>query len=316
VSIPESTAMGTTDEIRKPAVSLRNILFAMDFSPGSLRAFPFAAGIALHYGGKVFVAHIVPAEDYDAEQDSLDRLFEAAAEAGLNNPLGRLREIPHEVLFDHGSICARLLAAADKRKIDLIVIGTHGWRGIKKLLKGSTAEEIACLATRPVLTVGPRVSGRLDFKRILYATDFLPAAIHALPYAVSAAQTYGADLLVLHVNDGSQESPAEAAPRTSEFFREHLSKYGSSGMAEKRNVIVDFGPRAGLILEHATRRQVDLIVMGLHHLDGIRARIAAHLPGSTAYEVVSQAPCPVLTVPLWKQAGAGVQQRRSETHLQ
>ncbi len=297
--------MGTADELRESNVSLRNILFAMDFSPDSLRAFPFAVGMALHYGGKIFVAHIVPAKDGDAaplrEQASLDKLLEASMEAGLNNPLGSLRSVPHEVLVDHGDICARLLAAADKCRIDLVVIGTHGWHGIKKLLKGSTAEEITCLATRPVLAVGPEVSGRFDFKRILYATDFMPSSIRALPYAVSLAQVYGADLLVLHVNEGdSRETPVEAAPKTSEFLREYLTDYGANPMRD--NIIIDFGSRTELILEHANRRQVDLIVMGLRHLGSIRARIASHLPGSISYEVISKARCPVLIVPLLKEA--------------
>ena len=101
-----------------------------------------------------------------AEQVKLDRLLEAAAEAGLSDPIGALRQIPHEVVIDHGDICARLMTTAHKFKIDLVVIGTHGWRGVKKLLKGSTAEKITWLATGPVLTVGPRVSPRLGFKRI------------------------------------------------------------------------------------------------------------------------------------------------------
>lgn len=302
VSVHSALAMVTADQLRVSPVSLRNILFATDLSPDSLRAFPFAAGIARQYGGKIFVAHIVPAKDSHAgqlnAQASSDKLLEASVEAGLHDLPGYLRDAPHEVLVDHGDICSRLLAAADKCKIDLVVIGTHGWQGIKKLLKGSTAEEISCLATRPVLTVGPRASGRFDFGLILYVTDFLPSSIHALPYAVSLAQAYGADLMVLHVNDGnSRETPVEAAPRTSEFLHEYLTRYGAGTMPGKANIIVDFGPRADLILEHATRRQVDLIVMGLHHLGSIKARIASHLPGSTPYEVVSRARCPVLTVP-------------------
>ena len=61
--------------------------------------------------------------------------------------LGVLRETPHEVLIDHGDICAGLMETVDKHKIDLVVIGTHGWRGIKKLLKGSTAEKIVAWRT-------------------------------------------------------------------------------------------------------------------------------------------------------------------------
>jgi nucleotide-binding universal stress UspA family protein len=290
-------------ESRIPLVSFRNILFAMDFSPGSLQAFPFAAGIALQYGGKIFVAHIVTDEYYDAmpsQGETVVRKLKGAMEEALSGgPIASLSQIPYEILLDHGSICSRLLAAADKCKIDLIVIGTHGWQGIKKLLKGSTAEEIACVATRPVLTVGPDVSRRFDFKVILYATDFLPAATHALPYALSFTQSYNARLLLLHINDwNSREAPTQARPKTSEYFRQQLENYALPDITENSEAIVDFGPTADRILEHATKGNADLIVMGLHHRDEIKARIAAHLPGSASYDVVSRAACPVLTVPL------------------
>ena len=49
--------MGTAEQLRLAQISLKNILFATDFSPGSLRAYPFAAEISHRCGGKVFVAH-------------------------------------------------------------------------------------------------------------------------------------------------------------------------------------------------------------------------------------------------------------------
>ena len=250
------------------------------------------------------MVHILPRDDSaavpESEQACWNKLSQAAAAAGFKDPQGRVPEIPHEVFFDHGNICARLLATADRCKIDLIVLGTHGWRGIRKLLKGSTAEEVACLATRPVLTVGPRVSRRLDFKRILYATDFMRVGMGPLPYVLSLSQIYLADLLVLHVDDGNQESPVEAASEASKFLRQYLSAYPDRRMAERTEVVLDFGPRTDLILEHAANWQADLIVLGLYHSDRLKARILAHTPGSTTYEVISQASCPVLTVPLPK----------------
>ena len=309
--------MGSVDESRPSPVIFRNILFALDFSAGSLRAFPFAMGIARRYEGKLFVAHITPLQDHGTTPSSaelaLDKLLQAATEAGLKDATGGLAQIAHELLFEHGEICSRLLATADSCKIDLVVIGTHGWRGIKKLLKGSTAEEIACLSSRPVLTVGPKVSGRTDFKVILYATDLLPPARYALSYAASMARKYGADLLILHVNDwNSGEPPTEAEPRTSALVGQQLASYDGGAMVKKAQVMVDFGPRADLILEHAATRKADLIITGLHSRDGIRARIAAHLPGSTTYEVVSRATCPVLTVPLPRKHTGASQPQYSE----
>ncbi len=298
--------MSTAEQLWIPFVRLKNILLAMDFSPASILAFPFAASIARHYDGKIFLAHVVPDEDYGAvpssSHDALTKM-EAELEEALTSPLGNLHDIPHVLLFERGNIRSRLLAAAERCEIDLIVIGSPGWRGIKKLLKGSTAEEIAFLATRPVLTVGPKVARRSDFKRILYATDFSAAAAHAMPYALSFAHAYDASLLFLHVNDwNSREPPVDATPKTFEFVRDqlHRSGYGKE-MEERSQVIVNFGPSSDVILEVANDREADLIVIGLHAGGGIKTRIAAHLPGSTAYDVASQAPCCVLTVPLVKQ---------------
>ncbi len=295
--------MSTAEQLWSPPVRLRKILYAMDFSPESMLAFPFAASIAKHYGGRIFLEHVVSEQDYHAvpftSQAMLNQM-EAQLEESLTSPSGNLHDIPHELLFDHGSVPSRLLAAAERCEIDLIVIGTHGLRGIKKLLKGSTAEEITSLATRAVLTVGPSVAQRSDFKRILYATDFSAAAANAMPYALSLADAYDASLFFLHVNDwGSKEPPVDAQPKTFRFVRDQLHKFGYGKTMEARSqVIVDFGPRADLILEVVNDREADLIVMGIHTGGGIRTQIAARLPGSTAYDVASQAPCPVLTVPL------------------
>jgi hypothetical protein len=62
---------------------------------------------------------------------------------------------------------------------------THWRQGIRKLLKGSTAEESAYSATVPVLMVGPKVTRRFDFKQILYACDISDSVMYVLPYALS-----------------------------------------------------------------------------------------------------------------------------------
>ena len=292
----EENPMSTAEQHWIPWISFKNILFAMDLSPGSLLAFPFATSIARHYGGKVFLAHIIPEEDYDPLHPASQAMFDKLE--GLINTPGGLRDLPHEVLIDHGSIRAKLIDAANTRGIDVMVIGTHGWHGIKKLLTGSIAEEIAYLATRPVLTVGPKVSCSSEFKRILYATDFSAAAAHAMPYASSLAHTYHASMVLLHVNDWtSEEPPVAASTKTFDFLREQIRNQGYKGSAEDCAVVVEFGSCSDRILAAAEAREVDLIVMGLNCSTDIKARIAVHLPGSTVYDVISGARCPVLTVP-------------------
>jgi nucleotide-binding universal stress UspA family protein len=299
--------MNAASQLRMPSVQLKNVLFAADFSPGSLQAFPFAASIARHYDGRLLLEHVASAEQEGnppaATRAGLDRI-QSAIEAALNRSGDRLDDIPHEMLFDRGNICSRLLATAKERSMDLIVVGTYGKRGMKKFVKGSTAEEIVFLAACPVLTAGPKVDRRADFRRILCAIDFSPAAMNAIPYALSLAEIYDASLVFLHVNDwSSSETPVDARPKTFDFVHEQLCKTSYGAAIEPHcKVIVDFGPRSDLTVEAATNHEVDLIVMGLRAGKGIKVRIAAHLPGSMAYDVIAQAPCPVLTVPLPRAA--------------
>lgn len=293
--------MSTARHTPAPVLWFHNVLFALDFSPGSLLALPFAVNVAAHYRGKLFISHI-SSTDEDASRSPLSRALleklELGAEKGLLGTLNSLDQIPHEFLFNHGGVRSTLMAVAAECRVDLIVIGTHGWRGIRKLLRGSTAEEIACLATRPVLTVGPKVQSQPQFTRILYVTSTPHVAVYALLSAFSIAHAYGASVLLLYATETAKATPGDkAALNTVKFLRDELRACTYGDAAETAQVVVKTGPVHESILRLATTENADLIVVGLHQSGGIRARIAAHLPGSTIYEVISQAPCPVLTVP-------------------
>ena len=85
----------------------------------------------------------------------------------------------------------------------MLVLGTHGRAGLGKLLIGSVAEEVFRRASCPVMTVGPHASSKVQneihFQHILFATDFSPDSLAALPYAVSLAKEDQAKLTFLHV---------------------------------------------------------------------------------------------------------------------
>ena len=232
----------------------------MDFSPSSLLALPFAADIAAHYRSKLFISHISSGEEDQSHsltsQAALEKL-EAGAEAGLFGTLGALKDIPHEFLFDHGSICSTLIAVADECKVDLIVVGTHGWRGIKKFLKGCTAEEIAFLATRPVLIVGPKVESQPEFKRILFATDVSQTSALALLYAFSFAHAYGASLVALHVNtpDTGVRTPPRPPSKALVFFVMSFRIMHMERAAKGAEAVVEFGLLDERILQFAAARR-------------------------------------------------------------
>lgn len=302
--------MSTTTEIglkkvngKKP-VKLDNILFATDFSPASEAALGYALAIARRYDSKLFVAHVIRPDVYQMlPPENLAGVLEQIrhyAEQEMANLLisGRLRGIPHEILLEQGQLWSVLSGMMEKNEIDLIVVGTRGRTGVQKLLLGSVAEEIFRVSHRPVLTVGPTVSGRApeatQLHQIVFATDFTPAAEQAAAYALSLAQEHQAHLTLMHVvRDVDKVSP-ESVARLREFFTKRLEKIvpPETDLWCDPEFAVSFGAPAEGVLEVAKNKHADLIVLGVRGV----ASFAGHLPPATAYKIVCQAPCPVLTV--------------------
>jgi len=185
--------------------------------------------------------------------------------------------------------------------VDLIVMGTHGRKGVSRALLGSAAEEIFRKASCPVLTVGPHVSQnterRLAMKQILFATDFSPESLAALPFAVSLAQEHQSNLTLLNVTGKAEVGELVHAGQYAESTLRRLQSLVPAG-AElwcEPKCRVEQGPEAEKIMEVAIALGADLIVLGVRAPQG-GAGATTHLLQSIAHQVVVNAQCPVLTV--------------------
>lgn len=285
---------------------LKNILFATDFSPCSEAAVPFARTVAGRFGATMHVLHVLPPEartevPMDATPAAADRQWheveQQMAQFLIRNPL---KGVTHEVIMERGPLWHVLEAVMSEKEIDLVVVGTHGRRGLKKLVMGSVAEEIFRRARCPVLTVGPHTAKdgleEGHIRSIVYATDFSAGSMQALPYALGLARENQARLTLVHVLPTLQEMPPAELDQIAEGCRERLLQLVSpvAQAACSAEAAVRFGNAADAILREAEERHAQLIVMGAR-----RAAIgvaSAHLPWATAHRVVCEAPCPVLTV--------------------
>jgi nucleotide-binding universal stress UspA family protein len=290
-------------------VSMRNILLATDFSHSSDAALTHAASIARRYDAKMFLAHVIRPDAYqlvppEATTVALEQTRRYAEQqmAGLLIS-GRLRDIPHQVLLGTGELWSVLSDFMSQHEIDLIVVGTHGRTGARKLLLGSAAEEIFRMASCPVLTVGPKVAVPADAstvrdplsrRRFLYATDFTEHSERAAAYAVSLAQENQAHLTLLHVVKEGGEASEHNRARLIEFFHKRLRALlpDEADMWCEPEIIVEFGEPADAILKVAAESRAELIALGVRKA----GTFPGHLPPATAYKVVCQATCPVLTV--------------------
>jgi nucleotide-binding universal stress UspA family protein len=130
------------------------ILVPIDFSPGSDEALAHARELARGLDADVLVLHVSAAMG-SLPGSALARRERRAAERRLDAAVGALRAagVRADRTVRGGMPAEQILRTAATQQVDLIVMGTHGRRGVARLLLGSVAEEVAARARCPVLTV-------------------------------------------------------------------------------------------------------------------------------------------------------------------
>ena len=282
-------------------ISLKNILVPEDFSSTSNAALPFVATFARTYGSTVWLAHVIPPEPhlpvplepmplaYDREREIAIRKL-SKIEQELKGELAAI-----ETVVERGALEHVIPQFIEEHEIDLVVLGTHGRRGLGKVVLGSEAEQIYRAASCPVLTIGPKVQKAADWKlrRILVAVDLAEDPDRIVHYALSLAEEHQAELLLVHA---VPLAPWQHRPLIEERAFTALKALVPADAFDwcEPQCLVRWEHPAQAILAAAEERQSDLIVMGVHRARV--ARLSSHLPWPIAAEVVSRAPSPVLTV--------------------
>lgn len=201
-----------------------------------------------------------------------------------------------------------ILSYAEEHPIDLIVMGTHGRRGVQRLLLGSVAEEVIRESPCPVVTVhGNEPTESRPIRTILVPVDFSQHAREALAHAKEIAHTLQARLILQHIIQ-EQLHPAfyntgifsiyDVEPDIEERAQAELERFytETAGPAAAPDQTPRFvagpGHPAHEIITFAEDEQVDLIIMATHGRTGLER----FLMGSVAERVVRRAPCSVFTV--------------------
>lgn len=285
-------------------ISLERILVATDFSECSERALLTSLGIAQQYGSKLHVVHVVPSEGYGVTGVGMLGAMNFARHSALDLESellrkGHLEGIRYGISVKKGEVWSVVSRMVEEDEIDLVVVGTHGRSRLGKMLLGSVAEKIFRQAHCPVLTVGPNVQPSFPLtaqtgRSVLFPTDFSPQAEHASPYAFSFAQEHQARLVFLHVVQptGSEATfnKDRALRYTSVRLRELMAR--AAELVQEPEFMVETGDTAEAIVKVAAESRAEVVVLGVRG----PARLSDRIGWSTAYGVVREAHCPVLTV--------------------
>lgn len=291
----------------------RTILAAVDFSETGDGAARWAAEIAGAHGASLVLFHALapampadpapeflplPARFYDDLSDAArTRLARLAAEIGS-------RTARVETAIEVGPAAATVITAARRLGADLVVAGTRGLTGWKKMLLGSTVAHIVRGADCPVLVVHPEDAGSPRRPRtVVVPTDFSDDAscavdaairllgrgreervvlVHAFHLPIEFVAPLPAPMLL------EDRAQAHAAARiASEKIAERIRE---CGLGVEIRVVEGYPPEE--IVRAALETGADLVAMGTHGRSGLKRLLL----GSTAERVLPAAPCPVLTV--------------------
>jgi nucleotide-binding universal stress UspA family protein len=292
-------------------VKIERIVCPVDFSDYSTKAYDYAYSLARHYGAKLIVEHVVQpltvAYPYYGfpESTAYDVYGSIASDAEQ-----RLKELVHarswdglqpEWVVQKGLAADAILGFAETQSASLIVMGTHGRRGLDRVTMGSVAERVLRKSQCPVLVVRKPAHDFVDPKdltdpvhlhKILLCTDFSDYSLRALDYAFSLAMEYNAELTLLHVleNVHSSTDLGSAVAEAKQCLDNSVPKDAANWCKFKS--VVRIGKPYQEIVQLALEMECDLVILG------VRGRNALNLVlfGSTSHRVIQLGSCPVLAV--------------------
>lgn len=200
------------------------------------------------------------------------------------------------------SAAAIILEYSQDNDIDLIVMGTHGRRGLGHLFLGSVAEEVVRLAKCPVFTIKENKEEKpiKEINNILVPIDFSERSSNSIQLAKEIAKLYSSNLQLLNVIEDTvpaayslvgKLSIYDLDPNVDEKMIDRLETtfIETHGPQVKHKNYIEGGHAAKEILKFANANNTDLIVIATHGLGGIEHLLI----GSVTEKIIRMAPCPV-----------------------
>jgi len=196
-------------------------------------------------------------------------------------------------------------ALAAEKDVEMIVMGTHGYRGIDRMFLGSVAERTIREAVVPVMTVKENEwDAASKIRRILLATDFSDDSENAVGLTIRWARLLEADVEVFHAIPPSETGPVQNGSAAS--AGPHVARVRDEALRELQSILgrlseagvpagadMTYGPASIEIVKRATQSRANLVVMGRRG----RSPLSSAIFGSVAERVLRHVKCSVLVVP-------------------
>lgn len=290
----------------------KKILIPVDDSRCSEQAARCGLGLAKTFNASVLMLHVLEAlPEIYRDTSWAESLMQQARDLLADwEKKAQPEQIPMQTrVLQSQDIAQSIVQSAQETACDLIVMGTHGRKGLAHMFLGSVAERVTRLSDLPVMLIRD-IKGTSDIKRIVVAIDGSMTSRKALQYADNLAQTMKAELHLLHVipdlppplsdplGIAGMVSGLTYESMLADLEREARIVMEVSKAEIKTQNPVLFTARAqrervaDVITRYAKEYDADLVVMGTHGRTGLNYMLL----GSVAQGVAHQATVPLLLV--------------------
>lgn len=280
---------------------MKKILVPCDFSDCAIEAFRFALDLAAQSKGEVSVVKVI---DLPVVYEATFGMPPYVLNPGFVKELDDDAENTFKKLFDqygkgfgavqftvlHGPVTAMLREFIEDKKIDLVVMGTHGASGFKEFFVGSNTEKVVRFSKAPVFSIRKAVPIE-SIRNIAFPTLLEMDQPDLASKVMMLQKFFNAKLHLLLVNTPSNFRTHE---EQKEAMQEYVKHYGFENYTINMRNDTYFEPDS--ILRFAGEVHADMIAMGTH----ARRGISHFLIGSTAEDVVNHVNVPIWTTSIRK----------------
>lgn len=273
---------------------MKRILVPCDFSDPAVQAFKFAVELALKSRGEIYLLNVVEVPVMHEtvlmptlyfEQSLMNEMKEAAGKKFQKMKDKWAGEgVTVSTYVEFGSIITSIRQFIDEKKIDLVVMGTHGATGAREFLIGSNTEKIVRTSSVPVIAI--KKSTKLsNIKSIVFPND-LSLENEQLTLKVKELQNFfKATLHIVYINSPAFfQRDVETKVKLKDFAKRFMLKDYTL------NVFNDIDQENG-VNNFTKEVKGDLIAMATHGRRGISHLVS----GSIAEDVVNHVDCPIWT---------------------
>lgn len=290
---------------------LNKILWASDGSKESRGALRWAEMFASEFGAKITAISVVESSDISRfevsdklkeEMSLIDRELVTKESKRLRRVETILKQkgVEIETRVAKGVPYQEIIKAAQSQGADLIAMGKRGLNLWARMMLGSTTTRVLREVHLPVLTVREWTKQPV-IKRIVVPSSFAPADNVSLQWALELARTLGASICLLHIFEAHKSwdtAKGKFMVRQRKLDTEKLNAmlasvktHSHKDVPVSTRVKAYYRPWSGIV-SFVRDEGVDMIVMCTHARKGVPRLFL----GSVAERVITEAPCPVITV--------------------